>query len=550
MALGQYSLTENLSMAASMSPWNRVSVYPLPTSTDGLLEPLLRTTLHDLAQTYRAEVAIWVRLEGFPHEMRVYLLGQSWQLEEEALAASEDGIQGVALSSYPGWLMDFEDHAQVSELSTGDLLVPMLCPALRGLESDDEVAPQALVPLVLQLRRVPAAIPATPLLTPEQTFAPAIARWSEAEVQDLKESVRNLAICFQQATLQERLGWLRQQSALVGRITHLLNSSLNPDVVLHQILAELGQGYESACCLMLDLRDTAQVSLSAHWENGATSSPPDLSPLTPKLWESLTEQFLQDGASYVILQAEDAEIESALCETLEVPALLLVPVFFKTEFFGVLTLAMEAERPSFRVEELQTLYQVADHAAIALNQIFSVPDVTRQGDRPDPLNEWRDALTHLPNRDALDQELMRLSHATLWPTQADFSVLLADIDYFKLINDNYGNHAGDKVLQALGQRLQKQLRHGTLMYRYDGEEFLILLRRTPLNAAADVAERLRATVQQHPIETSAGLVTVTVSFGVAQRDRTRDSDAYAVVERAEQALLEAKRQGRNRIKVL
>lgn len=528
-----------------MSPWKSISVRPLPGSREGLLEPLIGATLHDLAVTYQAEAAVWVRLEGFSHETRIYLKGASWRLMEAPLALG-DAVQGLALSHYPLWLLEFEDQPQIAELTNGDLLVPLVFPAMLGM--DDEETFEASVPLVLQLRRVTSTLPTTPLLS-DLTVAPAIAHWSEEEIRNLKELTRSLAIRFQQATLQDRLSWVRQQSALVGRITHLLNSSLNADVVLHQILAEMGASYESDRCLMIDLRDTTCVSLSAHWRESAVASPPDLSTLTPKLWEALAEQFLQDGASYVILQAEDTEPESAICDALEVPALLLVPVFIKTEFFGVLALGMDADRPAFRVEELQTLYQVADHAAIALNQILSVSDAT-QSDRPSPLNEWQDALTRLPNRDALDQELTRLSHATLWPTQADFSVLLADIDYFKLINDTYGNRAGDEVLQALGQRLQKQLRHGTLMYRYDGEEFLILLNRTPLNPAADVAERLRATVQQQPIETSAGLVTVTVSFGVAQRDRTRDSDAYGVVERAEQALLEAKRQGRNRIKVL
>ena len=166
------------------------------------------------------------------------------------------------------------------------------------------------------------------------------------------------------------------------------------------------------------------------------------------------------------------------------------------------------------------------------------------------MDVWCDVLTNLPNRPALERDLSQLSHPTLWTVDPAFSILLADIDYFKLINDTHGTAAGDEVLQEVAHRLQNQLRQGTQIYRFDGEEFLMLLDGTLLKSAADVAERLRAVVQQQSILTKAGRINATISFGVAQKDLSHDRHASDVVRRAEQALLEAKREGRNRIKVI
>jgi len=543
-------------MVASTPFWDMASIRPSPHLPDGLVDRLLQSTLRDLAQTYAAEVALWTGLEASPDEARAYFLGQSWHLLEEPLIPASDVLRWVELPGYPQWLMAWKESTpQVAQLDMGDLLVPIVCLPSDGEDLDDDEEEPPSVPLVVHLRRTALSETKTPLLTADLAPAAEISGWTEDEVRTLTDFSRNLAATFQQAVLQERLSGLRRQSALVGRVTHLLNSSLEPDGVLQQILAELGRTYGCDRSFILDLRDQSLVSLTAQWSKiGAVEPLPDPSSLSRDLWASLIDPFLQDGASYQVLQADEAEPEAALCEFLKAEALFLVPIFLKTEFFGVLALDLARDCLPFRMETLQTFYQVADHIAIALSQILNAPTEPgipeRRGDRLDLGADWCDPLTRLPSRDALEQELLRLSHATLWPTQADFSVLLIDIDYFKLINDTYGNRAGDEVLQGLAQRLQHQLRQGTLLYRYGGEEFLILLNRTTLNPAADVAERLRATVQQEPVKTSAGPVEVTVSFGVVQRDRTRDADAHSVVKRAEQALLEAKCQGRNRIKVL
>ncbi|NJN86614.1 MAG: GGDEF domain-containing protein [Leptolyngbyaceae cyanobacterium SL_7_1] len=160
----------------------------------------------------------------------------------------------------------------------------------------------------------------------------------------------------------------------------------------------------------------------------------------------------------------------------------------------------------------------------------------------------RDELTQLLNRRSLERELDQLSTKAVWAVHPPFSVIICDIDYFKLVNDTHGHRIGDEVLQGLAQRLQRQLRRDTPLYRYGGEEFIVILTETELKEAVDVAERLRYVVCYEPISTSIGAIEVTVSFGVAQQNPDRDHQAWDVVRRAEQALHGAKRQGRDRVK--
>ncbi|NJO39484.1 MAG: GGDEF domain-containing protein [Cyanobacteria bacterium CRU_2_1] len=162
----------------------------------------------------------------------------------------------------------------------------------------------------------------------------------------------------------------------------------------------------------------------------------------------------------------------------------------------------------------------------------------------------RDELTQLMNRRSLERELNQLSTTAIWRIQPIFSVIVCDIDYFKLVNDVYGHLIGDEVLQVLAQRLQGQLRRGTPAYRYGGEEFVVVLTETPLSQAVDVAERLRHTIRSTPIQTKVGLIDITASFGIAQQNISFDSSAWDVLKRADDALYEAKRQGRDRVYVL
>ena len=153
-----------------------------------------------------------------------------------------------------------------------------------------------------------------------------------------------------------------------------------------------------------------------------------------------------------------------------------------------------------------------------------------------------DALTGLQNRlsmnDALHIEYLRSNR-----TRSPYALLFIDIDFFKRINDSYGHELGDHVLREVAQLLQASLRESDFIARYGGEEFLAILPNTDEEEAMLVAEKIRHSVGQHafPIQ---GPVTISVGVTLVAADDQCEDDA---VRRADLALYDAKKSGRNRV---
>jgi diguanylate cyclase (GGDEF)-like protein len=129
------------------------------------------------------------------------------------------------------------------------------------------------------------------------------------------------------------------------------------------------------------------------------------------------------------------------------------------------------------------------------------------------------------------------------------SVVLADLDHFKQINDTYGQQSGDRVLQHVIAVARSALRQSDWMARYGGDEFVIVLPETTLLGAYAVAERMRRLCAESAVELADTQLVVTASFGVATIDGVPASneDAEALLRAADKALHESKRAGRNRV---
>ena len=158
-----------------------------------------------------------------------------------------------------------------------------------------------------------------------------------------------------------------------------------------------------------------------------------------------------------------------------------------------------------------------------------------------------DALTGLHNRRYLDGHLSALfEEATARSRQ--LSVLILDIDRFKAVNDSHGHDAGDEVLREFAARIRTHTRGIDVVARFGGEEVVVLVPDTPLDAAQAVAERIRERVEGTPFPIHQGTrsVPVTVSIGVAAR-QTGDAAASQILKRADLALYRAKAEGRNRV---
>ena len=157
-----------------------------------------------------------------------------------------------------------------------------------------------------------------------------------------------------------------------------------------------------------------------------------------------------------------------------------------------------------------------------------------------------DSLTGVFNRRYVSAHLPRLLERS-WESQKPVAILMFDIDHFKAVNDTYGHGVGDEVLREVANRTNRNLRNFDLVARYGGEEFIVVMPDSDRDAAYAVAERLRRRVGEETfaVSTDVAEITVTISIGVAVVDGVGDT-ADAILKRADDALYQAKRSGRNR----
>ena len=158
-----------------------------------------------------------------------------------------------------------------------------------------------------------------------------------------------------------------------------------------------------------------------------------------------------------------------------------------------------------------------------------------------------DDLTGLPNRRALR---VKLDHEVTYHVENNlpFSIILFDLDHFKLVNDKFGHLAGDSVLKHAANLLKQLVRPTDLVLRYGGEEFIVLLPETEISEALGVAERLRVGISQFHFSHSdiPASLQVTASFGVSTLNANL-LNVSELIKRADIALYRAKAEGRNRV---
>lgn len=155
-----------------------------------------------------------------------------------------------------------------------------------------------------------------------------------------------------------------------------------------------------------------------------------------------------------------------------------------------------------------------------------------------------DVLTFLPNRrkivSSLQEEVIRSNRYGM-----PLSISILDLDHFKRVNDTYGHAAGDEVLRSVAARLRNHIRHPDTLGRYGGEEFLIVLPNSEMQAAAEQASRLCQQVRKLRIDVNENVLSMTISIGIAQF-RIGQENWEELLHRADEAMYKAKNAGRDR----
>lgn len=196
----------------------------------------------------------------------------------------------------------------------------------------------------------------------------------------------------------------------------------------------------------------------------------------------------------------------------------------------------------FDAQELRMRLRAGRRILDLLDELMRAREIMREQARKDSLTQLCTRATVL---EMLQQELDRAQRSVERDTPV--SVVLADLDHFKQINDTYGHLAGDAVLREAARRMRDAVRPYDCIGRYGGEEFLLVLSNCDTTGAVGLAQRLLQAVSKETIMLAEGEVTVTLSAGVATSGALQDAEL--LVGAADTALYRAKRGGRNRVEV-
>lgn len=208
---------------------------------------------------------------------------------------------------------------------------------------------------------------------------------------------------------------------------------------------------------------------------------------------------------------------------------------------------LEVRLSATRKDEIGHLTKVFDQMADRLRrnhaEIMAAHEAMQQQNQVLETLSITDSLTGLYNRNKLDA-ILTDQLARFKRTHRPFALLMLDIDHFKTLNDTYGHITGDKILAKVAQILLQSIRSIDYAARYGGDEFIIILVETYIDQAVKTAERIRAHVENLTYGAGKSAISITVSIGVVEC-QPNDSTTTAVFSRADNALYEAKRAGRN-----
>jgi diguanylate cyclase (GGDEF)-like protein len=223
-------------------------------------------------------------------------------------------------------------------------------------------------------------------------------------------------------------------------------------------------------------------------------------------------------------------------------SIALLPLVRYGNLIGSLNLGSEDSTRFTEGAATDFLQRLATIVAICLENATNLERLKRVG--------LTDSLTGVNNRRFFDQRLIEEA-ARAQRTNEPLACLFMDVDHFKLVNDQHGHQLGDQVLRKIAGLIREQLRASDVLGRYGGEEFSALLVNASNDSAMEIAERIRAVIEKQQFATSEDqFMSVTISIGVATLpmecgDIGTESLSEDLVERADQAVYQAKHNGRN-----
>lgn len=465
-------------------------------------------------------------------------VSERWQLGLHALLAA--GTEQAALDACVMVVADMLDLPAVGILrSRSEYLIGA---AARGHERD-------LAPMLAQARRLidPRFDAACRLDVARAEHSPslqiifrehehvlgAICAWGRAEETGASSAFFELLqVAFVQTA--QRLRQLAE-TRLLYELSLRLSSMLDLTDLLQEVLSLIAATFAAASSRLFLFDERAGDLLMSC---GPTENRQSATSLRIPLVGTLAGQVVRDGEPCIHnIPVNDPAIDAGTESSDAGDKLICVPLKHSNRTLGALMLINQVDDPDFLDHDLRLLTTVGGTIAamIANARLYQ--------------RAIRDALTGAYNRGAFDT-ILEECWAQWQANRRGFTLILLDLDDFKQINDRLGHLAGDQVLQQVTRLLWQALREDDTIFRYGGEEFGILLRGiVDVPTAAAIAERLRAALDHELAVNSLVRVRVSASFGVVIHPIHGASSPRELLDMADDAAYQAKRNGKNQVAI-
>ncbi|GAB4523401.1 MAG: hypothetical protein Tsb0014_00880 [Pleurocapsa sp.] len=356
---------------------------------------------------------------------------------------------------------------------------------------------------------------------------------------------------LRQSQLKEKkLARQAKFNQIVAQITQNIHSSLDLDIILQTAVENAHQFLTAEIIFIAKVNESRQLTLL--YESVLSESPLkcDLSVINEEVLLKNPENFEQLSIGQGVVQDQIEYFQSLpnSSSLSSVYSILIVPIISNQKLWGILCSKKYSFPRYWEVDEIKFLDRVTIQLGVAIQQSELYQQLERANRELTKLAVI-DGLTKIANRRKFD-EYINSEWQRLAREKSSLSLILCDIDYFKLYNDTYGHQAGDRCLQEVAQAISKAIkRPADLVARYGGEEFAVILPNTSVEGAAHLARQIRLQVKalQLPHINSPIDIYITMSLGVAGCIPSHDSHPNALIGIADTGLYKAKELGRNRV---
>lgn len=331
---------------------------------------------------------------------------------------------------------------------------------------------------------------------------------------------------------------------LLAQITQKIHASLDLDQILQTTVAEVNQFLQAEKIQINKVDQASKLSTLFESRLNGQSLSCDLAQ-DQRFYTSLfhnNQARLSKGQIVIQDYSDVSTVQGKICSG------LMVSIIVEQKLWGILYIEQCFKPRVWTTEEIKLLERVAMELSVAINQAKLYQQLEKANQELEQLSVV-DGLTKIANRRKFDQymvaEWTRLSRE-----QNPLSLILCDIDYFKLYNDTYGHQAGDRCLQEVAQAISKVIkRPADLVARYGGEEFVLVLPNTPVAGAKHLAQQVRWQIEalRLPHINSPVDLYLTLSLGVSSCIPDPNFSFDMLVAAADKGLYQAKKKGRNRV---